>query len=61
VTTRRYTSKPWYKPRGRGLSAVMDRLLVLVGVHDDIPRPEYKSGGYRIHELVRFTRLASFA
>ncbi|KAJ7725936.1 hypothetical protein B0H16DRAFT_1593424 [Mycena metata] len=44
----KYTSKPWYKPRG---SYLLDRLLVLVGMHDDVPRPEYKCEGYKIHEL----------
>ncbi|KAJ7186715.1 hypothetical protein C8R46DRAFT_1157924 [Mycena filopes] len=44
----RFTSKPWYKPRG---SYLLDRLLVFVGMHDDVPRPEYRCEGYKIHEL----------
>ncbi|KAJ7902790.1 hypothetical protein B0H14DRAFT_2667697 [Mycena olivaceomarginata] len=47
----KYTSKPWYKPRGRGLSFLLDRFQVLIGMHDDVPRPEYKCEGYRIHEV----------
>ncbi|KAJ7675434.1 hypothetical protein B0H17DRAFT_1080746 [Mycena rosella] len=48
----KWTSKPWYKPRGGGLlGSLSDRLLVLIGMHDDVPRPEYKCEGYRIHEL----------
>ncbi|KAJ7262727.1 hypothetical protein B0H12DRAFT_1104192 [Mycena haematopus] len=47
----KFTSKPWYKPRGRGLRSLLDRLLVSIGMHDDIPRPEYKCEGYRIHEM----------
>lgn len=52
----KWTSKPWYKPRGQGLGALVDRLLVFIGMHDDVPRPEYKCEGYRIHELgpIRF-------
>ncbi|KAJ7119562.1 hypothetical protein C8R44DRAFT_982262 [Mycena epipterygia] len=44
----KWASKPWYKPRGWSL---FDRLLVLIGWHDDVPRPEYKCDGYRLHEL----------
>ncbi|KAJ7611171.1 hypothetical protein FB45DRAFT_993325 [Roridomyces roridus] len=47
----KWTSRPWYKPKGRGLWALTDRLLVLIGKHDDIPREEYGSDGYRILEL----------
>ncbi|KAJ7471896.1 hypothetical protein FB451DRAFT_1251338 [Mycena latifolia] len=47
----KWTSKPWYKPRGWGLGSLADRFLVLIGMHDDVPRPEYKCEGYRIHEL----------
>ncbi|KAF7361341.1 hypothetical protein MSAN_01166800 [Mycena sanguinolenta] len=47
----KYTSKPWYKPRSRGLGMLLDRFLVFIGMHDDIPRLEYKSEGYRIHEV----------
>ncbi|KAJ6482051.1 hypothetical protein C8R47DRAFT_582237 [Mycena vitilis] len=52
----KYTSKPWYKPRSRGLGYLFDRLLVTIGMHDDVPRPEYKCEGYRLHEVgpVRF-------
>lgn len=53
LTVCRWTSKPWYKPRGRGLGVLADRLLVLIGMHDDVPRPEWKCEGYKIHELVR--------
>ncbi|KAJ7617261.1 hypothetical protein FB45DRAFT_224149 [Roridomyces roridus] len=47
----RWTSRPWYKARGRGFGALADRFWVLVGRHDDIPRIEYHSEGYRLHEL----------
>ncbi|KAJ7302244.1 hypothetical protein DFH08DRAFT_989573 [Mycena albidolilacea] len=47
----RYTSKPWYKPRRRGLGFLLDRFQVLIGMHDDVPGPEYKCEGYRIHEV----------
>ncbi|KAJ6602380.1 hypothetical protein DFH09DRAFT_1124747 [Mycena vulgaris] len=47
----KWTSKPWYKPRGRGLGYLSDRLLVFIGMHDDVPRPEYKCEGYRLHEV----------
>ncbi|KAJ7629474.1 hypothetical protein DFH06DRAFT_1225821 [Mycena polygramma] len=47
----KYTSKPWYKPRSRGLGYLFDRLLVTIGMHDDVPRPEYKCEGYRLHEV----------
>jgi len=47
----KYTSKPWYKPRGRGLGYLLDRLQVFIGMHDDVPRPEYKYEGYRLHEV----------
>ncbi|KAK7028286.1 hypothetical protein R3P38DRAFT_2525928 [Favolaschia claudopus] len=48
----KYPSKPWYKPRGRGLGGyLLDRFLVVVGFHDDIPRPEYRCEGYRIQEV----------
>ncbi|KAJ7641459.1 hypothetical protein FB45DRAFT_976236 [Roridomyces roridus] len=40
--------KPWYKPRGWGF---VDWFLVFVRWHDDVPRPEYRCGGYRIHEM----------
>jgi hypothetical protein len=49
----RYTSKPWYKPRRRGLGFLLDRFQVFIGMHDDVPRLEYKCEGYRIHEVVR--------
>ncbi|KAJ7117921.1 hypothetical protein C8R43DRAFT_1036904 [Mycena crocata] len=50
----KWTSRPWYKPAGRGLGYLSDRFLVLIGMHDDIPRPEYKCEGYRLHELGPF-------
>ncbi|KAJ6589006.1 hypothetical protein B0H19DRAFT_1102450 [Mycena capillaripes] len=46
-----FTSKPWYKPRGRGLGYLFDRLQVFIGIHDDVPCPEYKCEGYRLHEI----------
>ncbi|KAJ7736736.1 hypothetical protein DFH07DRAFT_753360 [Mycena maculata] len=46
-----FTSKPWYKPRGQGLRFLRDRLLVLIGIHEDIPRLQYKCEGYFLHEL----------
>ncbi|KAJ7202384.1 hypothetical protein GGX14DRAFT_463470 [Mycena pura] len=44
----KWTAKPWYRPRGWYL---LDRLLVLLRWHDDVPRPEYRCEGYRIHEM----------
>jgi hypothetical protein len=29
-------------------------------MHDDVPRPEYKCEGYRIHEVVRISSLPLF-
>ncbi|KAF7325493.1 hypothetical protein MKEN_00398300 [Mycena kentingensis (nom. inval.)] len=45
----RWTSKPWYKPAS-GLGA-WDRVLVWLNWHDDVPREEWRSGGYRLHEM----------
>ncbi|KAJ7475119.1 hypothetical protein B0H11DRAFT_2034174 [Mycena galericulata] len=47
----KWTSKPWYKPRRRGFGFLVDRFLVRIRMHDDIPRPQYKCEGYKIHEL----------
>ncbi|KAJ7202386.1 hypothetical protein GGX14DRAFT_654377 [Mycena pura] len=49
----KWTSRPWYKPRGGDF---LDRLLVLLRWHDDVPRPEYKCEGYRLQEIgpIRF-------
>ncbi|KAJ7912574.1 hypothetical protein B0H13DRAFT_2007216 [Mycena leptocephala] len=56
----KYTSKPWYKPRSRGLGRLLDRFLVVIGMHDDVPRPEYRCEGYRLHEVVRIIRTIRF-
>ncbi|KAF8742559.1 hypothetical protein AX14_003593 [Amanita brunnescens Koide BX004] len=45
----RYVSRPWYKPESNGLGYVLDRLLVLLGIHADVPGPRLKSEGYIIH------------
>ncbi|KAJ7626092.1 hypothetical protein FB45DRAFT_922921 [Roridomyces roridus] len=47
----KFTSKPWYKPRRQGHWVFIDRLLVMVGWHADVPSAAYKSDGYKIHEL----------
>ncbi|KAF7328936.1 hypothetical protein MVEN_02523500 [Mycena venus] len=48
----KYASKPWYKPRSRGLGGfLLDRLQVFIRMYDDVPRPEYKCEGYRLHEV----------
>ncbi|KAJ7248666.1 hypothetical protein C8J57DRAFT_1672386, partial [Mycena rebaudengoi] len=49
----RFTSRAWYKPKG---TALIDRLLVLIGWHDTVPSPKTKWEGYRLEELgpIRF-------
>ncbi|KAJ7059220.1 hypothetical protein C8F01DRAFT_1146409 [Mycena amicta] len=48
----RWTSMPWYKPAGRtSIGYIRDRLQVLFNWHDDVPKSEYRSGGYRLHEM----------
>ncbi|KAJ7622151.1 hypothetical protein FB45DRAFT_753621 [Roridomyces roridus] len=51
IAPRMFVSKPWYKPRRRGLGSLLDRAFVWIGWHSDVPGPEYRSDGYRIHEL----------
>ncbi|KAF7332674.1 hypothetical protein MKEN_00150300 [Mycena kentingensis (nom. inval.)] len=48
----KWTSRPWYKPIGRGpVGYLRDRAQVLLNWHDDVPKPEYRSEGYRLHEM----------
>ena len=34
-----YASEPWYKGESKGLGYLSDRLLVLLGIHADVPGP----------------------
>nr|GAT49597.1 predicted protein [Mycena chlorophos] len=48
----KWASLPWYKPTPRSpLGRLQDRLLVLLGYYQDVPKVEYRSAGYRLHEL----------
>ncbi|KAJ7059215.1 hypothetical protein C8F01DRAFT_1146371 [Mycena amicta] len=48
----KWTSMPWYKPAGRtSIGYIRDRVQVLFNWHDDVPKPEYRSSGYGLHEM----------
>ncbi|KAJ8456283.1 hypothetical protein ONZ45_g18784 [Pleurotus djamor] len=51
LTPTRYAARPWYRPQRTGLGSLLDKLLVVVGFHDDLPQPKYRSEGYRIEEI----------
>ncbi|KZV77364.1 hypothetical protein PENSPDRAFT_730649 [Peniophora sp. CONT] len=46
-------TKPWYAPRTAGISRVLEKIALAVGLisADGIPGPQYNDEGYRLEEL----------
>jgi len=43
--------RPWYKPEKTGVGYYMDKFLVFIGYHSEMPGPHLRSSGYRLEEL----------
>ena len=45
---------PWYYPTPTGFTRLLDKFLILLGIINPLyyPGPSYRSGGYRLEELV---------
>jgi hypothetical protein len=48
-----YQRRPWYRPEGQGILGKWgDKLNVWMGIWEQMPSKELRSGGYRLEEMV---------